>query len=57
MTTTLRHLEHSMHDLTPIHIAGFAIYAAAIFVGPLIWIRQGSTALREAGRLGVDDTF
>lgn len=46
-----------MHDLTTIHIAGFALYAAAIFAGPLIWIRQGSTALREAAKLGIDDTF
>ena len=46
-----------MHDLTTIQIAGFALYAAAIFVGTLIWIRQGSKALREAAQLGVDDTF
>ena len=57
MTTPLRHPEYRMHDLTAIHIAGFALYAAAIFAGPLIWIRQGSTALREAGKLGIDDTF
>lgn len=44
-----------MQDLTTIHIAGFAIYAAAIFTGPIICIQQGRTALREAGKLGVDD--
>jgi hypothetical protein len=46
-----------MHDLSTIHMAGFALYAATIFAGPIIWIQQGRTALREAGKLGVDDPF
>ena len=45
-----------MHDLTTLHIVGFALYAVAIVVGPVIWIRQGHAALREAAKLGVDDT-
>jgi hypothetical protein len=44
-----------MHELTLLHVLGFAAYAMVLLAGPVIWLRQGNAALREAERLGVDD--
>jgi len=44
-----------MQDLTLLHVVGLAVYAAVLLVGPVVWLRQGSAALREAELLGVED--
>jgi len=44
-----------MHELTLLHVLGFAAYAVVLLAGPVICLRQGNAALREAERLGVDD--
>jgi len=42
-----------MHELTLLHVIGFAAYPFVLLMVPIIWIRKANVALREAALLGV----
>lgn len=46
-----------MHELTLLHVIGFAAYPIVLLMVPIIWIRKATVAMREADRLGVSGAW